>query len=81
MAVADPMVVVVLGDDRLASVAALLADTLFTHRLSEEEAASETLPLGVDLAAANACLCGGDHLHLAGGGVATLSGDQRRRAH
>jgi len=75
MAVADPMVVVVLGDDRLASVAALLADTLFTHRLSEEEAASETLPLGVDLAAANACLCGGDHLHLAGGGVATLSGD------
>ncbi|MDQ6782525.1 MAG: DUF1841 family protein [Actinomycetota bacterium] len=74
MVTTDPMVVL-LGDDRLASVPALLAGTLLTHRLSDQEAATETLRLGVDVAPAMVFLCGAHHLHLAGGEVATVAGD------
>ncbi|MHB1533261.1 MAG: DUF1841 family protein [Acidimicrobiales bacterium] len=70
----DPRVVD-LGDDRLASIPALLAGTVFTHRMTGEEAAREALALGVDLAPVMQFLCGDSHLHLAGGAVATLSGD------
>jgi hypothetical protein len=64
-----------LADHRLASVPALLAGTILTHRVTEEEAAGEFLLIGVDLAPAAAFLCGGDHMHLAGGDVADLDED------
>ncbi|MGH9129156.1 MAG: DUF1841 family protein [Acidimicrobiales bacterium] len=56
-----------LAQDRLASVTALLGATVLTHRLSGDEAATEELALGTDLAPLLALLCCGDHIHLGGG--------------
>jgi hypothetical protein len=68
----DPLVVL-LADERLASVPALLAATVFTHRLTDDEAANEAIPFGVDLDLVLPMVCGDDHVHLTGGQVATLS--------
>lgn len=71
---ADPLVAELAGG-RLASVAALLENTVLTHRLDAEEAAGGVLRLGVDLIPALAWLCGEDHLHLAGDELVTVLGD------
>lgn len=67
--------IVALADERLASVTAVVEDTTFTHRLTEEEATSRELPLGPDLAPIQALVCDGDHVHLASGEIAEISGD------
>lgn len=68
---AEPQVTL-LADERLASIPALLKGTILTRRLTEEEAAGGLLRAAVDLAPALAFVCGGDHIHLVGGGVADV---------
>ena len=73
--VKDEPLVVVLGDGRLASIPALLAGTIFSHRLTDDEAARQTLQFGVDLAPVEPFVCEADHVHLVGGEMVTLSSD------
>lgn len=63
-----------LADGRLASVTALLCDTILTHRLSSKEAEAEHLGLTVDVAPLISAVCDDDHIHLPGGEIATFEG-------